>query len=170
MVATLERRIARLEAAPPPPPEEPHDDDAARWWHRAPAAVQAYLVAVDQEAVAAGVTPEAIHDWLEQRHPCFRGVGVAGQRGATTLAAFQREVLVYARLHLLKSRREAYGDRDQNLIGWESAHHYAAAADPSGERWVRAWRTLGAENPETRTLAGLHEAELALLAADEAAP
>ena len=167
MVATLGRRIARLESTQPPP-DEPGDDDAARWWHRAPAAVQAYLVAVDREAVAAGVSPdaEAVHRWLQEHHPCFRGVGVAGQRGGKTLAAFQREVLVYARLQLMKSRREAYGNRDQNLIGWTSTQHYDAAADPSGELWVRAWRTLGTEDPETRTLAGLHEAELALLSAD----
>ena len=167
MTATLARRITKREDSLPPPSDEPSDDDAARWWHRAPAPLQVYLVTVDQEAVTAGVSPDAIHHWLEERHPCFRGVGLAGQRGATTLVAFQREVLVYARLHLMKSRREAYGDHDQNLIGWTSAQHYDAAADSTGELWVRAWRTLGTENPETRSLAGLHEAELALLGADE---
>jgi hypothetical protein len=39
--------------------------------------------------------------------------------------------------------------------------------DRSGETWVRVWRECGTSDPDVLALAGLHAAELALLAADE---
>jgi len=152
------------------------DDDNDRWWESASEPVLQYLVTICREIEADQAVPDdtrARAEALLERHPCYYGIARLGvgdgnlRHAARTLRGYQRQVLVEARSRLMASRREAYNDRDGQVIGWSGVEHYDAAADASGELWVRAWRARGTTNPETQALAGLHAAELALLAADE---
>lgn len=179
MTATLERRLTRLETTVPPPPPDPPADADDGWWAAAPAPVVRYYEAI-WGAVAA-----------DPRHPALSEVQAAIGRQAGwgvpyTLRQVQRVILVGAasRLAFAAVARAggAHGpDADRaayaQLLGIPAASlglpdparptGGACYYDRSGATFVRQWRATGTTDAATRALAGLHAAELALLAADD---
>src|SRR5918998_4473667 len=101
MVATLERRIARLETTPSPPPDhgDGGDDGPPPWWGDAPIAVRRYFLAIDAELVAADVhrDADAVRAWLAEHHPLWRDVWQAADQASADGAALRR--IQYKALH-----------------------------------------------------------------------
>ena len=195
MVATLERRIVRLETTPPAPRSsgDGGDDGPPGWWHDAPAAVRRYFLTTDTELVAAGVhhDGEAVSAWLAARHPLWLTAWHEAAQAHTQGGALRRiqyEVLhgAFCRLKraIVEGRIDGHaglkvalpGSAMQRLTGVpeygprQPAPFYAGSQcynDKSGAAWVAQWRRTGTREPADLALVGLHEAELALLVADE---
>ena len=178
MVATLGRRIAKLEDSLPPPPEEPGDADGLGWWGSAPAAVRAYFLAVEREIITEEVDtdPENVADWLAARHPLIPAVWLAGEQGYPLRRA-QHELLCGAWCHLQRGLHPEHGDNNARA---EIAYRRGFGIDPreGGRRYAdhlgaglvdvwRAHRARGEPCPSWCHYMGLYTAELALLAADE---
>lgn len=186
----LAARLTALEELAPPLPPDPADEERFRqdWWDHAPAAVRQYMVDVDAEACAdpTFAVPEvrtfrdAADVWFESHHPAAKdivnGVCYAFEEGVPALPLVQGLVLSTA----------------QQALGWALAR--ARAAGKTGPCWdaqiseqmarrlyqasyvtlsslrlaerLALWREAPMPNQHTLEMAGLHEAELRLLAAD----
>ncbi len=177
MTATLERRIARLEAEQPPPPDEPGDDDL-RWFHEASGAVRAYFLAIEQELVEyygeAKPEVEAIVDWLGRAHPLYRSVRFAAEQGYS-LRRTQHLLLCDASRHLQHTLRahppgtiaDTAWRRGFGIDAKEGGRRYA---DHLGAGLVEAWRAHRARGepcPSFTRYMGIERPERDLLDADE---
>ena len=193
MAATLERRIARLEAAPPPP-DDPGEGPAP-WWWGIPEPLRRYFREVDAELAASPDWPGdpdaalaslwAQHHWL----PSLLGLLSAyfAPDGHTwtpgrlpTLRGVQRDLLNHGQTRLQRLVREEHGgavppaaindEAWRRHMGVDHARGTAIWFSREPEIWVRQWRVSGSTNAADLVAMGLHEAELALLSADDEAP
>ncbi len=178
MTATLERRVAQLEAEQPPPPDEPGDDDL-RWFHEARGAVRAYFLAVEQElaehyAGEAEPDAEAIVRWVEVRHPLYWSVRFAAEQGYS-LRRTQHHLLCDASRHLQHTLdahppgtiADTAWRRGFGIDAKEGGRRYA---DHLGAGLVEAWRAHRARGepcPSFTHYMGVEHAERDLLDADE---
>jgi hypothetical protein len=177
----LEQRILPAEPAP--------IDTGATWLEAAPPAVLDYYVAVAADVERTGqVDPDDANDRAHAAHPLLKGVAVAVElealRGAPVdLRRVQWELLADASCRLgfaVAAERGKLHDTEtdrqcrQRLYGFpgdwssEGARRVREAyGDRTGAAWAALWRECGTSDPDVLALAGLHAAELALLAADE---
>lgn len=165
------------------------EDEMTRWWRNfqaaAPALVWQYVLDLNDEAQGDPTFSRAEPDpWMARHHPAFESV-VEGLhyafRAQLDMDARLRHVqgwvlkmaewrLGYALAHERAAGKTAtvYDAVVRNeaamlLLGWSGAESNAAWLEP--ERFVDQWRVAGTDNAETLERAGLHAAEVELLAA-----
>jgi hypothetical protein len=145
--------------------------------------VRAYCHALGQEALAAGLSPEAAAHatFFDARHPhldaVIRAVEEAAEAGRpAALAEVQHAVLggawLRAEAHYAGQARQhgpESGDRAWAAFGIDSpAAHRAwcqkVYTDRAGGSWAALWRAGGRTDPATLAALGFAAAELALLA------
>jgi hypothetical protein len=185
MIATLDRRLARLEAASPPPPSPPDrdgdGDDWPRFLRHSPPPVLAYLDQIAREAVAAeGVAAPGEGDWFDTAHPAFADVVHAVRRFAdkdldAPLGEVQHAIPASAFLRLQAHHaRNGYGGYHpgttdatwRDTYGLEGESRQEQHGRYTGRGWLTLWRERGATDPAPRSRMGIHAAEAALLATD----